>query len=93
VDQFVGGESQDVAIHRCHALDAPVAGVGRDAGIDLVSTRRHSADELHGKRPGTLRQVEVARDAFEHIVDVGRGLEACGPREVQGVEHLEGHPA
>ncbi len=54
-DHLVDRQTQDVAVHGGHALDAPVLGVLCDAAVDLGGVLDGAADQLLHERVGLRR--------------------------------------
>src|SRR6266436_10435036 len=51
-DHLGYGGADEVAVDDCHALDAPVLGVGFDEGVDLFLARGGDAMEVFGEASG-----------------------------------------
>src|SRR6185436_14002358 len=82
VEEFVGGQPQDVAVDRRHALELPVLGDLLDLAVDLGPLLAAAVDELAGE----VEHLGVARGRRQGLVDL---VEDLVPAEVELVHELE----
>lgn len=83
MNQLVEGESEDIPIHDCHALQSPMGSVVANEAVKLVNLTDGAFEEVSGEIPHVRLEVLSGESIVEHL---DRRMSTHLPL----IKHLEG---